>query len=545
MIYFNDGVKAKAYMLEFYINDALQDAISFSLPPQNEEFRNTQRVNETKTFGGIVFDDYGNDAGKISISGTTANNDLRLVFSGRNINIEMNGEEEIFYINDMIQKYGRKSNLQNKKVILYNLNAENTSARYYWQVLINSFLIKRSSTKPFAFDYQLECTTIPDDKNLSKYKNRPNRRSVNQYYSEINTKIKKQKTILSVLQKGLYKYQEFQNVYTSAYAKLDQLETTVQAYADVVSGYIDQTSSYIRETQKLGDYVINETFRITAGNVINVYQSVADLIGTTADFVDYVRHVDDTFVELNAIYKTEFGETTDNIINNIHTLANEFQKNTDDIAAQTSKQGGYVFSGVIPGNDETDDKSIVVFGDVKVTVKQNMSWSYYAYIFYNNPDLGSLIASYNNDKELEPGEEIQIPIITPTDQQDLEIYNKNGKSDSYGKDILIDTDGDIVTRNGDFDVISGPQNLNQQITSRLRTTLNSRIRLVTYGIRSRIGSASLSQSYIIASIRQTLEQEVRIKSIDSIKFTGHGDRINVSVVYTDINNEKSTYGGQF
>ena len=51
----------KAYLLEFKMNGVLTDAFTFSVPPENEDFSFPQRKNETKTFGGAVVADYGND----------------------------------------------------------------------------------------------------------------------------------------------------------------------------------------------------------------------------------------------------------------------------------------------------------------------------------------------------------------------------------------------------------------------------------------------------------------------------------------------------
>ena len=59
----------KAYLLEFRKNEEVTDAFTFSVPPESEEFLFPQRKNETKTFGGAVVADYGNDLVQVNLSG--------------------------------------------------------------------------------------------------------------------------------------------------------------------------------------------------------------------------------------------------------------------------------------------------------------------------------------------------------------------------------------------------------------------------------------------------------------------------------------------
>jgi hypothetical protein len=74
----NSRLAGKAYMFEFVStkeNTYKNEYFSFAVPPESEEFEFGQRIMETKTFGGSVFDDYGNDTIPIKISGTTINDE--------------------------------------------------------------------------------------------------------------------------------------------------------------------------------------------------------------------------------------------------------------------------------------------------------------------------------------------------------------------------------------------------------------------------------------------------------------------------------------
>jgi hypothetical protein len=116
------------------MNNVLTDAFTFSVPPESEEFSFPQRKNETKTFGGAVIADYGNDTVQINLSGSTINQEIKLIYKSSLGVSEMTGEQEIFYLRDLLKKYGTRDNLQNKEVYLYSLNGggRNTSNNAKW-----------------------------------------------------------------------------------------------------------------------------------------------------------------------------------------------------------------------------------------------------------------------------------------------------------------------------------------------------------------------------------------------------------------------------
>lgn len=175
-------------MLEFVglkkeMSESLADMMSFgdseiftfALPPESEDFTYGQRVNETKTFGGSVFDDYGNDTFKIVISGSTVNNDKKFIYKGTAaVPGYLTGEQEIFKLRDLLYKGGKLKNLEDKKVYLYDLSKMNAvqiavksgSKGSWWKVHITSLKIKRAKDKPFTYNYTLEMTAYYDEKKL-------------------------------------------------------------------------------------------------------------------------------------------------------------------------------------------------------------------------------------------------------------------------------------------------------------------------------------------------------------------------------------------
>jgi len=172
----------KAYMLEFLDGTNVAEVFTFSVPPESEEFVFPQRLTETKTFGGSVFDDYGNDTYKITLSGSTINEDKKFIYRGLNPPLYLTGTKEIFELQKIIQNWAdgkvstgffRKgsSNVSKRKVYLYDLSkmsvlqiASGTATRNYWRVFIKELKIKRDKSKPKTYNYTLEMIGVEEEK---------------------------------------------------------------------------------------------------------------------------------------------------------------------------------------------------------------------------------------------------------------------------------------------------------------------------------------------------------------------------------------------
>ena len=175
----------KAYMLEFLVDGKVEECFTFSVPPESEEFQFPQRITETKTFGGSVFDDYGNDSYRITLSGTTVNEDKKFIYRGKTKAPKyLTGTKEIFELQNIIKNWaddnvttgffkkvtGSLSGGE-KTVYLYDLSkmsllqlATGVASRNYWRVFIKDLKIKRDKSKPKTYNYTLEMTAVEDEK---------------------------------------------------------------------------------------------------------------------------------------------------------------------------------------------------------------------------------------------------------------------------------------------------------------------------------------------------------------------------------------------
>ncbi len=174
----------KAYMLEFLEDGIIKECFTFSVPPESEEFQFPQRITETKTFGGSVFDDFGNDSYRITLSGSTVNEEKKFIYKGKtNAPQYLTGTKEIFELQKIIKNWSdgvtssgffRKTTNQikgEKKVYLYDLSkmsvlqiATGVASRNYWRVFIKDLKIKRDKSKPKTYNYTLEMIGVEDDK---------------------------------------------------------------------------------------------------------------------------------------------------------------------------------------------------------------------------------------------------------------------------------------------------------------------------------------------------------------------------------------------
>ena len=530
----------KAYLLEFRSldNNLLTDSFVFSVPPESEEFTFPKRYSETKTFGGSVFEDYGNDVDRIVLSGSTINEELRCISKSGAVE-EVRGEEEIFYLQELINKYGKKQNIGKSYATVYCLDSQNNGIKW-WDVIIESLQIRRSKDRPIAYTYTLSMI------GYRTYKNKVVGPS--SLLDEIETKVKGWIDNINAgadwLAGGMENMREAMN-YISRIKKLTTSFTaSLKNYVNVVNGYIDLSAKIVKSTLNLGQTVVREAERIALGSGLDVLNQVAELNDAVVDVVDYVRNFPEYSISQDLL--EQYKMTASEIADSWRVIASDMESASAHTVATTRMECQKVSYSVIPGGEEKNDQVIVVYGTKAHRATQSDTYAKLAQDYLGSPDLGSMIAIYNNNGDIKAGDIINIPLTNKQDSvQGNMIYPSIGEIDNYGRDIGINDNGDIASFHGDLGLSSEKNNLSQAIESRLSTAVNSRIRLQVYGIRASVGDPGQAQNFIVSSVSRTLEQEPRIKTVDKIKFTGEGDSLNLSVEYTDVNGLEQSYGGKF
>ncbi len=212
-------------------------------------------------------------------------------------------------------------------------------------------------------------------------------------------------------------------------------------------------------------------------------------------------------------------------------------------------------SSVIPdvtvGNPDpkTGEQRIVLsYGDTGIRITDTDTLESLANQYLGDPDRAIDIAAYNGVaaiSDLKPGDLIRLPLTTLTGNiTNNQIYARRNDRDNYGRDIMLTENGRIViSPSGDYALTKGVQTLTQAILLRLRESVEKRIRVNAYGIRTNISDPAAGVAYIISSIELTVLGDPRVSVIDRIWFSSAGDHLNVDVDYHDINGTQGNAAG--
>jgi hypothetical protein len=555
----------KAYLIEFYASNPVkpEEIFTFSVPPKSEELTYPQKKVETKTFGGLHVDDYGVDAVKVILKGSTINQSIKRIYKGGFKDDKwLSGEEEMYYLRDLIVRYKELEFLKdnpNAKIMIYDLS-KYTGLRLggtidnYWQAFLGELRINRADDKPFTYNYTLEFTGVPPTEGLRK----------------------------GLLPLGSNPIGALQTIMNALKTALDFMNN-IGALVDDVMGYVDQVSSLLN----MAGRIMAQTTSTITGIMDSVGNAATGLIGGATSVVDGANSIislprtvqlkalsigldlqnasyrlvksttalaescralfdDETYeipqevLDIYAMNKEEFEDSIGLKLNEAENIANT-------IAAQAKSSE---IPDVTEGSpdEEGNPQTVLSYGYSTVTLKETDSLESLATDYFGDPDRAIDIATYNNVaslSDLNPGDGIKIPITTRTVKMANNlVFARREDRDNYGRDILLDDNGFIVMASGDYQLATGVQNLCQAILLRLREANAKRIRLTVYGIRSNISDPTAGIAYIISSVRLTVSNDPRVSAVDDIKFKGSGDALYIDVFYHDINKAVGKVSGR-
>jgi hypothetical protein len=305
----------KAYLIEFLDErGALLDAFTFSMPPESEEITYSQRKSETKTFGGLHVDDYGLDAVKISLSGSTVNQDMKRIYNPKAPGADkwMTGEQEIYYLRDLIKKYKSGDNRTKEiKIMLYDLakiasasvkhadNTESGAIKNYWRVFPGDFKIRRASDRPFTYKYSIEFTAVEEGEGA--YPEMPPKAKLSAAREALN-KIKgfadylRDNNVINGLRSGLESVNKVRDYIADLYKAIKDVEDALTTYSSVLLGYVDSATNMIDTANDIikipGDLStkvlnIGLEFMNAGKQLLQSVESVADTVMSIYDVVEY------------------------------------------------------------------------------------------------------------------------------------------------------------------------------------------------------------------------------------------------------------------
>ena len=553
--YLREGLWQNVYLLEFYKDnkgDVLEDSFAFGVPPESEEIVLPQRKTETKTFGGLIVDDYGCHELKITLAGNTVNNELRRIYHTDGQQEYLTGEDEIFKLKALIEKYKQNKNTMGSKILLYDLSKHGNIRRkkktidsFCWEVYPGEFKIKRSKERPFTYTYSIEFTAVGTESKLQLDKTvrilgvdfNPAFDKINKYLDDLESKFAFMKT---------------------AIAKINETRAFVQKCKELtllaVGGTINVFRTLIDDTFVVGNTVF-DLYRETIGGAIPFAIDNSDF--AAALLIDLSENIHRLARDIKSATKKEFympvglfdnWETAIEELNMLGQLSlNNIDREINSMIV-TSKMNKPQEQQLQVG----ENRSITTYGTKIALITDGMNFEKLAQEHYGDSSKAYIIASANSASSMSDlisrnGKYVLIPVLKRGEANfENQIIGLSGQRDSYGKDIALDDYGHILLNESgtDFKFVSGKKNLSQSILMRLQENTSKRVRLQLYGIKTSIpDSEQAGSAYILSSIIQTLNQEPRIKELKGVSFKGEGDSLKIDVDYTDIGGSGNTIKG--
>ena len=412
----------KAYLLEFKTNKVLTDAFTFSVPPESEEFIFPQRKGETKTFGGLVVSDYGNDVVQINLSGSTINQDLKLIYKSSLGSDEMTGEQEIFYLRDLLKKYGQRENLLNKEVYLYSLNGGGNvkTNPKWWRIYISQLDISRSKDKPFCYNYKLSAIGDPEitkeSKNKVLAKLHKGTESVTNWANSVKSHIAEMREVADEIEDlGGSFIKEISDSISAVKSVVTSFDDACNRYIDVINGLVENTGDTINDisnlgtdiatdTLMLGDKVIYSALRYFPTVAASVWNNCVACAEEYKKLYTYCANLDDLYFNESSWQMVR--ELFDDSVSDIDiadvwsTLGHEGLMAANSAVKETSKDLNNLGMGVSPGGLNVSDLLLHTYGYKLITVTDSETiWDQLSHDYYGDPTLASLIAIYNNSSK--------------------------------------------------------------------------------------------------------------------------------------------------
>lgn len=545
-----DNLWEHVYLLEFYQKEEVSDSFAFGVPPESEEFVLGMRKTETKTFAGLVVDDYGADVLKITLTGTSVNNELRVIYHSESQREFLTGEQEVFRLKYLLEKYKRDKKRMGEKILLYDLSKHSMGARrrksvesFCWQVYPGELKIKRSKERPLAYTYSIEFTAEKYEKKPIPY-NTVLGIDFNKAFDALNEYLNKIEEKMSVLKQGLSKVNE-----TRLFVK----KCKEVAYL-AVGGTINAFQIVIDDTFSIGQAAF-DLYKETAGGTVPFAMDNFDFVACMV--IDLLTHINILAANMKSIASKELyvpvgvfddWEIAREEISSLLELGcNDAYRTACAIAVAAKVERPKKYELQIGKN-----QTITAYGTKVVLVTDGMSFDSIAQEHYGDVHLSCVIAQANSASSIEDViARKQTVLFIPVLEKNEANFNNliiglSGQRDNYGVDIFLDKNGNMVLNDSktDFVFVSERKNLSQGILMRLRENINKRVKLQLYGIKTSLpDNAQAGAAYILSSIIQTLNQEPRIKELLGVSFKGEGDVLKIDIDYKDIDGSKTNITG--
>lgn len=522
----------KSYLLEIKDKKSLKvvQSFAFSLPPESVRIEVGQRVNETKTFGGLFTDDYGVDSGELTMSGTTGNGQFKEVYvDGQSTFVT--GEEEAYHVLQEIAYYKEKdpTAYHDWEMTLYDLSSLsagfNESRNSLWIMNINAWVvnlkkcsISRNKDKPLWYNYDLQFTLV-----MRGGRRRAIARRTEFVPPPIEESLDAAEKALTKLQQIYAGYREVLAAINNANASLQNFRMGIQNYYRAIRGEINDLIEAINSVFDIVNFPLDlaEDFVRASLDVklkaISVWDTVVSRSVGIVDRAVFIWDLTKVVLELEqAASEAKVNALAAGASPTIMVVPAGFG------ARSASTSGGSVTEGASLGFE-----ILKTYGHYEVIATSETTLERLSNEAYGSPENSGTIAMYNgiySDDDIVPGMKLYIPYLSFTsDLASNQVYSPT--SDPYGSDVRLDENGDLLLAEfGDYVTLDGIENVSQAIDLRISEDIGTRIRLTNYGIVTPTGNYdSISAAVMIESIKDTLVQDPRVKDASDFTLQSTGD----------------------
>jgi hypothetical protein len=526
---------------------------AFSLPPESVSVDIPQRVNVTKTFGGLFVDDYGIDSAKITISGSTGNSQFKEVYAD-GTSRKLTGKSESYLILEEIMQYKRsRSGYENFELRLYDLSAmadrvvafqgegktyTNTDG---WRVILESGKVNRSKSKPMFYEYTLNFIGIeplgtkryadPTSRTSSTKIGTPSQTNQKSVFEKVFDAINEIKKGSDSMKKTLTSYKSVIDKIKLVEEVTDLLEANIRSYYKVVQGFVDTTIDGVNSVFDIASFPAD-----LAEDLVSAGTSLRESLE-----IAWV----DIQLDWASTTSTDSGSRWDRIAqmwSDMFSIEGFISSMSSEAKATGSLPRVLIVPAGAAGStdavNETDPdvpasvSYLLTYGYYEITATSETRFDVISNQVYGSPDYADTLAAYNGitgDSEIVPGMILRVPYLSFTPAlRDNEVYDLG--QNAYGTDILLGSDGDVVLAEfNDYAIVSGLDNIGQAINLRITEVSGARVRLENYGIKNTGGGYdAFSMAVLTTSIKDTLVQDPRIRSVRDFFFDSVGDGMAVS-----------------
>jgi len=507
------------------------ESFVLSIPPENLEIEEPQRVKTTKTFGGVFIDDFGPDTLAITISGHTGGKTpvKTLVRGGVR---ELDGKSSFYQFRNSIMRYKSRRSIPNYadyEMLLYDLSTTafetpsklNAVLSEGYVVVLKKFKMRRSKERPLFYSYNIELEGI---------------RPLGTYTGEAPSPVVLQnpQSLMTAIRKG------FNSVSTFFY-EIDAIKDQVDSFFDLIDQTSTKIDAFFSKTVDLAFYPLElckrmmSSFNTLFDSIESITETAFGITGRTdkerMEMEAIVTEIGYSIAALVVFGKTP--EASGNV--SVKDITEPSKSRALQLRYEELTEEQAQVDDLFMDVDITSSEDVVAYGYVLVIPDATTTLAGLAAEYYDNPALLSVIASFNGfegDEDIVVGSPIKVPVLIQGAQSfDNRVFTEI-VSDVYGVDLRLDAHGNlVVSGSGDLAVIEGPDNLIQALNLRLNESLGSRLRLTVYGIRNAVGGAMSNSgpvSYIVTNIKDTVQQDPRVSEVYNMRVRGRGDMLDIS-----------------